>query len=78
MTSPTMKTTHPIGTVSKIKYANAPAAQFGMTVHSGVMRTAIAETIIGARAKIGATHIRTTAAFERLFADLLVMLPLTK
>jgi hypothetical protein len=49
-----------------------------MTVHSGVMRTAIAETIIGARAKIGATHIRTTAAFERLFADLLVMLPLTK
>ena len=49
-----------------------------MTVHSGVMRTAIAETIIGDSAKIGATHIRATAAFVRLLAGLLVILPLTK
>ena len=78
MTSPTMKTTPPIGTVSTIKNANAPAAQFGTTVHSGVMGTAIAETINGASAKIGARHIRATATFVRLFAGLLIILPLTK
>lgn len=70
-----IKTTKPIGTVSKIKYANAPALQFGATAQSGDMRTPIAATISGETANSGAKHIRTKATLLRFWTGLFVICP---
>jgi hypothetical protein len=75
MIRPTPKSTMPIGTVSKMKYAKAPPAQFGTTAHSGVIRTAIAATNSGESAKIGDRHIRTKAAFLLLGDGLFAICP---
>ncbi len=75
MIRPIIKTTKPIGTVSKMKYANAPALQFGATAHSGEMRTPIAATISGETAKRGAKHIRTKGAVLLFWTGLLVICP---
>jgi hypothetical protein len=75
MIRPTPKSTMPIGTVSKMKYAKAPPAQFGTTAHSGVIRTAIAAANSGESAKMVARNIRIRAAFFLLGAGFFVICP---
>lgn len=73
MIRPRIKTTKPIGTLSKMKYANAPALQFGTTEQSGDMRAPIAATISGETAKSGAMHMRTKADFLLFWKGLFVI-----
>ena len=73
MIRPRIRTTKPIGTVSKMKYANAPALQFGATAQSGEMRTPIAATISGEMENSGAMHMRTRAGFLLFWTGLFVI-----
>jgi hypothetical protein len=56
-----------------MKYANAPALQFGATAQSGEMRTPIAATISGEMENSGAMHMRTRAGFLLFWTGLFVI-----